>query len=73
MDGFLALGGFILMVIGLVGMMRPDALWRLYALEPRWRKDNPEKPEDWQSKAKRHGYLYATLGVIFVLLALVLS
>ena len=73
MDGFLAIGGFTLIIIGLVGMLRPEWLWRLYALEPRWRKDNPEQPDDWQSKAKRHGYLYAALGVIFVLLALVLS
>jgi hypothetical protein len=73
MDGLLGLGGFILMVIGLVGMFRPDWLWRLYMLEPRWRKDNPEKPDNWLSKAKRHGYIYAALGIIFVLLAFVLS
>jgi hypothetical protein len=73
MDWLLALGGFLLMLIGFMGMFRPDLLWRLYSLEPRWRNDNPEKPDDWQSKAKRQGYTYITVGAIFVLLAFVLA
>jgi hypothetical protein len=73
MDWILALGGLILMLVGFVGMFRPDLLWRLYALEPRWRKENPEQPQNWQAKAKQQGYIFIASGVMFVLLAFVLG
>ncbi|MDQ7026025.1 MAG: hypothetical protein Q9P01_01700 [Anaerolineae bacterium] len=73
MDWLLAAGGLILMLLGVIGMFRPALLWRLYVLEPRWRKDNPEKPDDWTAKSKRQGYIFSTLGVIFILLSFVLN
>jgi hypothetical protein len=54
-------------------MLRPDLLWRLYSLEPRWHKENPEQPQNWHTKAKQQGYIFIASGVIFVLLAFVLA
>ena len=72
MDWILALGGLILMLVGFVGMLRPDLLWRLYSLEPRWHKEHPEQPQNWHAQAKKQGYIFIASGVIFILLAFVL-
>jgi hypothetical protein len=73
MDWLLAPGGLLLMGIGFVGLLRPDLLWRLYSMEPRWRKEHPEQPPNWSAQAKRQGYIFIASGVIFVLLAVVLA
>lgn len=72
MDWILALGGITLIAVGLIGKFHADLLWRLYSLEPRWRKDNPEQPDNWQAKASKQGYYLIAFGIIFILLAFAL-
>lgn len=73
MDWLIAGGGIIMMVIGLIGLFRPELLWRLYSLEKRWRKNNPEQPEDWQKQATKQGLFLIGFGLLFVMLAFVLG
>jgi hypothetical protein len=73
MDWILALGGIILIGLGLIARFKPDYLWRLYSLEPRWRKDNPEQAENWIEKAKGQGYYFLAFGVISILLSVALT
>jgi hypothetical protein len=73
MDWIIALGGFTMAIIGLVGRFRPDLLWRLYSLEPRWRKNNPEQPDNWQEQAKKQGLYLFIFGVFFFILAFALG
>ena len=73
MDFWMGLGGVVLIVVGLVAWFRAEWLWRLYSLEPRWRKDHPEQPDDWDKRAKRQGYYFIAFGVIVVLLGFVLA
>lgn len=73
MDWILALGGLVMISIGIVGKIRADWLWRLYSLEPRWRKDNPDKPEDWSAKASKQGNYIIIIGMIAVILSVVLA
>jgi hypothetical protein len=72
MDFILVLGGLAMVVIGLVGVFRADLLWRLYSMEPRWRRENPEKPWNWENKARRQGYVFVMLGLVFVVLSYLL-
>jgi hypothetical protein len=72
MDWILALGGLFLIGLGIVARFRPNSLWRFYSLEPRWRKDNPEQPEDWIDKAKRQSYYLVGFGCIVVLMSIAL-
>lgn len=72
MDWILALGGVFLIGLGTVARFRPNVLWRFYSLEPRWRKDNPEQPKDWTTKAKRQSYYLTGFGCIVVLMSIAL-
>lgn len=72
MDWILAVGGLLMVGIGLVGKWRPNLLWRLYSLEPRWRKDNPEQPDNWKATASKQGGWLIGFGIITVMLAIVL-
>ena len=72
MDYIMAIGGLVMVGIGLVGVFRPDLLWRLYSLEPRWRKENPEQPWNWPRKSRRQGYIIVAVGIFFVVLSFLL-
>ena len=69
----MTLGAVLLIVVGIIGKSRPDLLWRLYSLEPRWRKDNPEQPQNWAEKANKQGNYIIITGVFFFILAFVLG
>lgn len=73
MDWILAAGGILLVIIGIIARIRDDLLWRLYSLEPRWRKDNPEMPENWQDKAAKQGIYLIAFGIFTIVLAFVLG
>lgn len=69
MDWLIAAGGLIFVGIGILARTRPDLLWRLYSLEPRWRKDNPEQPDDWDTIATKHSTFLVGFGIIFLVLS----
>lgn len=73
MDWILALGGIVMVAVGLMGRLRADWLWQLYSLEPRWRKDNPEKPDNWSTRARKQGFYIIIVGVIAIILSVVLA
>lgn len=70
MDWLIAAGGLVFIIIGIVARTRPDLLWRLYSLEPRWRKDHPEKPDTWQTTANNHSTYLIGFGVIFIVISI---
>ncbi len=71
-DWILILGGLIFWLLAVLCAFRRDLVWRLYSLEPRWRKDNPERTAAWDAKTGRSAYVFALLGVIFVALGLLI-
>ena len=73
MDFLLIIGSISLIIIGFVARFREDWLWQLYQLEPRWRRDNPEQPKDWDKRARRHGTFYISFGVIFFMMAIIIT
>ena len=73
MDWILALGGVVLIGIGIAAYFRPDLIWRLYSLEPRWRAENPEQPDDWNDKTRQQTKYYVGIGCISLLLSLALG
>lgn len=71
-DGIMILGGIAFWILSGMCYLRRDWVWRLYSLEPRWRKDNPERTEAWDAKTKRSALIFALLGVVFVALGLLI-
>jgi hypothetical protein len=71
-DGILILGGIVFWILGALCYFRRDWVWRLYSLEPRWRKDNPERTEAWDTKTKRSSLVFALLGIVFAALGLLI-
>ena len=71
-DGILILGGIVFWILGGLCYLRPDLVWRLYSLEPRWRKDNPERTEAWDAKTRRSASVFVLVGVGFVALGLLI-
>ncbi len=71
-DGILILGGMAFWVLAGFCFFRPDLVWRLYALEPRWRKDNPERTEAWNAKTRRSALGFVLAGLAFVALGLLI-
>ncbi len=71
-DGILLLGGVLFWVLSALCAWRRDLVWRLYSLEPRWRKDNPERSPAWEAKTRRSALVYALLGLVFVALGLLI-
>lgn len=69
-DGILILGGVVFWLLAGLCLFRRDWVWRLYSLEPRWRKDNPERTAAWDAKTRRSALVFAMLGVSFVALGL---
>jgi hypothetical protein len=73
MDGWLLGGGLILIVLGVTCQFRPDLIWRLYSLEPRWRRDHPTQPANWTMIVRRQGYVFLAAGVVFALMGISLG
>ncbi len=71
-DGILILGGIAFWILAGLCAFRRDWVWRLYSLEPRWRKDNPERTEAWDAKTRRSAHIFALLGLVFVALGLLI-
>lgn len=71
-DGIMILGGIIFWILAGLCAFRRDLVWRLYSLEPRWRKDNPERTEAWDKKTGRSALIFVLLGVVFVALGLMI-
>jgi len=71
-DAILILGGLAFWLLSALCRWRRGWVWRLYSLEPRWRKDNPERSADWDAKTARSALVYALLGLAFIALGLLL-
>jgi hypothetical protein len=67
-DWIFFVGGMIFVALGAVSYINADLLWRIYSLEPRWHRHNPDKPEDWTARARKHGFYFLIIGAIFVVL-----
>jgi hypothetical protein len=72
-DGWLLVGGIILTTLGLACQFRPDLIWRLYSLEPRWRRENPTQPANWAVTVRRQGYIFIAAGLGFIALGLTIG
>ena len=68
----LIVGGIAFWVLGGLCAFRRDLVWRLYSLEPRWRKDNPERTDAWDSKTQRSALIFVLIGIVFVALGLLI-
>ncbi len=73
MDISIVVGATLFLLLGAVSYLSPKHLWRLYRLEPRWRRENPEKPANWSARARRHGYYFIGMGIAFFLFALAIG
>ncbi len=71
-DWLLILGGLSFWLLAALCLFRRDIVWRLYSLEPRWRKDNPERTEAWDAKTLRSAYIFVLLGMVFVALGILI-
>ncbi|MGB1285966.1 MAG: hypothetical protein ACPG7F_05485 [Aggregatilineales bacterium] len=73
MDLLSLAGGGAFIIIGFLGLFRDDLLWRLYSLERRWREEHPEQPKNWASLAKRQGYAFVGVGILFILMGVIIG
>ncbi len=71
-DAILILGGIAFFVLAGLCIFRRGLVWRLYSLEPRWRKDNPERTDAWDTKTRRSALVFVLLGIVFVALGLLI-
>lgn len=71
-DAIMILGGIAFWVLAGLCTFRRDMVWRLYSLEPRWRKDNPERTEAWDTKTRRSALVFVFLGIVFVALGVLI-
>lgn len=60
------LGGAAFLILAGLCYFRRDLVWKLYSLEPRWRKENPERTEAWDAKTQRYTLYYGLVGIIFI-------
>lgn len=73
MDIYIALGAILFLAMGLTAYISPEHLWRLYRIEPRWRRENPEQPADWPARARRHGYYFIGMSILAFLFGLAIG
>lgn len=73
MDIYIALGAAAFFILGIIAYLKPDLLWRIYRIEPRWRRDNVEKPADWPKRAKRQGYYFIGISIAAFLFGLAIG
>lgn len=71
-DGFLILGGVLFWILAGLCRFRLDLVWRLYSLEPRWRKENPERTDTWDRKTRRSAIYYVLVGLVFIAFGLII-
>lgn len=65
-DGISLLGGVAFLILSGLSYFRPDLLWKFYSLEPRWRKDNPERTDKWDAKMRRYASYFLLIGILFI-------
>lgn len=65
-DWILLLGGAIFLVLSALCQFRRDLVWKLYSLEPRWRRDNPERTAKWDEQTKRYAIYFLGIGLIAI-------
>ncbi len=74
MDIYIAVGATLFLALGVVAYLSPHHLWRLYRIEPRWKRENPEEPpEDWPARARRQGYYFIGMSVAAFLFGLAIG
>lgn len=71
-DFIMIAGGFIFLILAGLCLSRRDLVWRLYSLEPRWRKENPERTTAWDAKTQRSAMYYALVGIGFIAFGLLI-
>jgi len=71
-DTILILGGIAFWILAGLCYFQLDLVWRLYSLEPRWRKDNPERTAAWDAKTRRSALVFVLVGIVFVALGLMI-
>jgi len=71
-DFFLIIGGGIFLVLAVLCLFRRDLVWKLYSLEPRWRRENPERTDTWDRRTKKSAVYYALVGIGFVAFGLLI-
>ena len=69
-DWLFFIGGIIFIILSGLAFFRRDLVWRLYSLEPRWRRDNPERTPEWDERTKRSSIVFLGIGLIFTVLGL---
>ena len=72
-DSFLLIGSIFFIGLGLIGYFDPDALWKLYSSDKRWRRNNPEKLPTWEKRSKRHAMGFLMVGIVFLALTVFLE
>ena len=72
-DSFLFVGSVLFIGLGLIAYFDPDALWKLYSKDRRWRRNNPEQLPTWEKRAKRHAIGFLVVGIIFLALTIFLE
>jgi len=65
-DGLSILGGIVFLGLAGLSYFRPDLVWKLYSLEPKWRKANPERTEKWDEQTKRSAMYFVLIGIVFI-------
>ena len=73
MDIYIAVGAALFLALGVIAYLSPHHLWRLYRIEPRWRRENPEKPADWDARARRQGYYFIGMSAAAFLFGLAIG
>lgn len=71
-DVILILGGSVFLILSGLSYFRRDLVWRLYSLEPRWRRENPERTDEWDVRTKRFALYYLLVGIAFVAFGLLI-
>lgn len=71
-DFIMIAGGLVFLVLAGLCLSRRDLVWRLYSLEPRWRKENPERTDAWDAKTQRSAMYYALVGIGFIAFGLLI-
>lgn len=68
----MTIGGLIFIVLGILNFMNRDLVWKLYSLEPAWRRRNPERTPEWDIRTRNQGFALIIVGIIFLILSVLL-
>lgn len=65
-DGILIAGGSVFLILAGLSRFRPDLIWKLYSLEPKWREVNPDRSEKWDEKTQGYAVYFLLVGILFI-------